>query len=139
MVALERVHLQYCKRLLGVKKCTQNDFVYGELGRMPLQNHRFYSIVKFWIKILLSDSKKYIRLVYNMLYQDILDRPNIKNWCSLLRDLLFTLGFQEVWYFQTTGDPKLFLSFIRQRLNDQFLQNWTSRIEISSRAIFTDV
>jgi len=30
----ERVHLQFCKRLLGVKRCTQNDFVYGELGRM---------------------------------------------------------------------------------------------------------
>ena len=29
---IERVHLQFCKRLLGVKKCTQNDFVYGDLG-----------------------------------------------------------------------------------------------------------
>ena len=28
---IERVHLQCCKRLLGFKKCTQNDFVYGEL------------------------------------------------------------------------------------------------------------
>ena len=25
--AIERVHLQFCKRLLGVKKTTQNDFV----------------------------------------------------------------------------------------------------------------
>ena len=31
--SIERVHLQFCKRLLGVKKTTQNDFVYGELGR----------------------------------------------------------------------------------------------------------
>ena len=30
--SLERVHLQFCKQLLGVKESTQNDFVYGELG-----------------------------------------------------------------------------------------------------------
>ena len=30
---IERVHLQFCKKkLLSVKQCTQNDFVYGELG-----------------------------------------------------------------------------------------------------------
>ena len=29
---IERVHLLFCKKLLSVKQCTQNDFVYGELG-----------------------------------------------------------------------------------------------------------
>ena len=27
---IETVHLQFCKRLLGVKQCSQNDFIYGE-------------------------------------------------------------------------------------------------------------
>ena len=76
--ALERVHLQFCKTLLGVKKTAQNDFIYGELGRMPLKNFRYYAIVKYWIKILQSDSKKYIRITYNMLYQDIAEKPNTK-------------------------------------------------------------
>ena len=30
--AMERVHLLFCKKLLGVKKPTQNDFIYGEFG-----------------------------------------------------------------------------------------------------------
>ena len=34
---IERVHLQFCKRLLGVKKSTQNNFIYGELGRTDYQ------------------------------------------------------------------------------------------------------
>ena len=25
--AIERIHMQFCKRLLGVKKCTQNDLI----------------------------------------------------------------------------------------------------------------
>jgi len=76
-----------------VKKNTQNDFVYGELGGMSLQNTQYYALVKFWMRILQSDNKKYIKNVYNMLYQDILDQPNTKNWCSLLRGLLFCSWF----------------------------------------------
>ena len=48
---IERVHLQFCKRLLGVKKCTQNDFVYGELGRLNFQYVRYFIIIKYWVKI----------------------------------------------------------------------------------------
>ena len=71
-----------------------------------------------------------------MLCQDILDKPNVKNWCSLLRNLLYSLGFQEIWYFQTVGNTKLFLSLVKQRINDQFIQNWNERLETSSRASF---
>jgi len=91
--AVERIHLQYCKYLLGVKKCTQNDFVYGELGRKPLQCQRLYNIVKFWIKIMQSDDHKYIKIVYNILRNDMLDRPTCTNWCSLLQSLLQSLWF----------------------------------------------
>jgi len=133
---VERLHVQYCKQLLGVKKNTQNDFVYGELGRMPVQNTRYYALVKFWLKILQSDNKKYIKIVYNMLFQDILDKPNTKIWCSLLRDLLCTLGFADASYVQSVGNNKLFLSLIMQRIKDQFLQNWRSRLDLSSRAAF---
>jgi len=45
--AVERVHTQFCKSLLGVKISTQNDFIYGELGRIDLKTIRMYSAVKF--------------------------------------------------------------------------------------------
>ena len=38
---IERMHMLFYKRLLSVKQCTQNDFVYGELGRCSFQNKRF--------------------------------------------------------------------------------------------------
>jgi len=134
--AVERLHVQFCKQLLCVQKNTHNDFVYGDLGRMPLQNIRCYELVKFWLRILQSDNKKYIKIVYTMLYQDILNKPNTKNWCSLLRDLLFALGFVDAWYLQSVGNNKLFLSLIMQRIQDQCLQNWRSRLDLSSRAGF---
>ena len=48
---IEKVHIQFCKRLLGVRKGTCNDFIYCELGRFPLQIIRKQRIFKYWIKL----------------------------------------------------------------------------------------
>ena len=60
---IERVHLQFCKRLLGVKKCTQNDFVYGELGRLNFQYVRYFIIIKYWVKIVYAHDNMYFKSV----------------------------------------------------------------------------
>jgi hypothetical protein len=44
-IPIERVNLQFCKRILGVKRTTQNDFVYGELSRTSLQVIHHMNIV----------------------------------------------------------------------------------------------
>ena len=44
---LETVHLQYMKQLLGVRTQTKNNFVYGELGRFPLQTNRIISVIRY--------------------------------------------------------------------------------------------
>ena len=48
---VEKVHIQFWKRLLGVKKGTCNEFVYSELGRFPLQVTIKLRIFKYWIKL----------------------------------------------------------------------------------------
>ena len=61
----ERVHLQFSKKQLGIKQCTQNDFVYGELGRASLLVDRHLRIIKYWLKICNANRNKYIWHVYN--------------------------------------------------------------------------
>ena len=51
---IERVHIQFCKKVLGVRKTTQNDFVYGELGWTNFIIKRYFIIIKYWFKILMS-------------------------------------------------------------------------------------
>ena len=48
---IERIHRTSCKNILEVKKTTQNDFVYGLLGRHPLQIDRYCKIMKYWLKL----------------------------------------------------------------------------------------
>ena len=47
---IECVHLQFCKRLLEVKKTTQNNFVYGELGRINFQTRFFFNYTEILVK-----------------------------------------------------------------------------------------
>jgi hypothetical protein len=87
---------------------------------MPLQNMRHHNILEFWIKLLATNENKYIK-VYLMLKQDIIENPNRITWWLLLKDLLCTIGFYEVWLNQTLGDSELFLYNMKQRLKGQFL------------------
>ena len=63
--------MQFCKQILGVKKATQNDFVYGELGRTNYITRRYFIIIKFWLKLLIRPENKYISIVYDIMVNDI--------------------------------------------------------------------
>ena len=68
---------------------------------------------------------------------DLHRKPNTVNWVYKVKYLLSSLGFYEVWLTQGVGNKKMFLSGLKLRLDDNFIQNWDSRLTDSSRAIFT--
>ncbi len=67
---------------------------------------------------------------------DIIDLPTKSNWASLVRTLLSNYGFYHVWLNQGVGNVHTFLSIFKQRVTDIFVQQWQSRINDSSRALF---
>ena len=58
---IERVHTKFCKKVLCVKLSTQNDIVYGELGRKTVHTKILFMTVKYWLKIVNSDERKNIK------------------------------------------------------------------------------
>ena len=54
---------------------------------------RIYSAVKFWLKILGVNERKYINVVYKLMLSDLTLHPNKTSWASLMRDTLSRLGF----------------------------------------------
>lgn len=133
---IERTHLQFCKRLLGVKSSTQNNFIYGELGRLDYQTQRYFIIIKYWLKVVNSEGHKFVNIIYNTMLQNINNNNRIVNWVSLVRQLLFKMGFGEVWMQQNVGNRKVFLFLFKQRLRDTFIQSWNTGINESSRSVF---
>jgi len=50
---------------------------------------------------------KYVKIVYNLLYNDIDVNNNTRSWVLLFRELLQYLGFY-VWMQQNVGDDNMF-------------------------------
>ena len=48
---IDKVHINFCKRLLGVSKSTPNLAVLGEWGRFPLAIIAKERAIKYWLKI----------------------------------------------------------------------------------------
>ena len=53
---IERLHLNFMKRLLGVKRSTHNMMVYRLLARFPLHINRCVRLVKYWLRIKSSNN-----------------------------------------------------------------------------------
>ena len=86
--SIETVHLQFCKKILGVKQTTQNDFLYGELGRIDFQSKRYINIIKYWLKVVQSDNRKYAKLIYDMMLNDLEIRAQKQNWALSVKKLI---------------------------------------------------
>ena len=97
---------------------------------------RIYIIIKYWLKVVHAEDRKYISQIYKTMLNDITDRQNTQNWASLVRNTLANLGFFDVLLAQGVGDVNNFLSVFKQRLSDNFLQTWNDRLTESSRASF---
>ena len=133
-VDVERVHLKFLKNLLGVKRSTQNDFIYGEYGTTPLNEIRKIQILKYWARIVSNEKSGMVTNCYNVMYNHSLITENCTNWASRVSDLLFSLGFGECWFQQSVGDIQAFISIADQRIKDQYLQQWHGNLESSTRA-----
>ena len=66
-----------------------------------------------------------------MMLNDLQRRPTTQNWAASVKCLFESLGFNNVWYFQGVGNVNAFLSVVKQRLTDTFIQNWNERIQTS--------
>ena len=77
----------------------------------------------------MSQENKY---TYQMMLNDIDALPNKINRASLL----MSLGFYEVWLNHGVGNIDIFISVFKQRLTDNFIQNWQERLGISTPARF---
>ena len=128
---IEKVHIDFCKRILSVKKCTPNHMVYGELGRVPMYNSRMLKIVKYWLKVIKTKNCILQSIYDDMLFCD--HKPC--NWRCQVRHLLLSKGFGDVWYNHYVYNDRLFLECLKQRLTDNFIQSRNEFFNNSSKCI----
>ena len=75
---------------------TQNNFIYGELGRINFQTRRLFIIHKYWLKIVNTEEHKFIKCIYQTILTDIERDDRNQNWALLVKKSLSILGFYQV-------------------------------------------
>ena len=68
-----------------------------------------------------------------MMLNDMVLFPNKNNWAIRIRHLLNNTGSYIVWQNQGERNEIAFLTLLRQRLQDNFIHDWYSRLDFSSR------
>jgi hypothetical protein len=123
---LERIHLKFCKMILGIPQNSCNDAVYGELGRYPLYVKRYVQIIKYWLHIVNSDN-----IILKYVYRFLLEKCNlgVNNWAKRVKSLLDQFGFSDVWINSHNTNPKAFICLFKQRVIDCFQQKWQRDVE----------
>ena len=87
---LEDIHIHCCKHILGVRGQTQNNLLYGELGRTSLKSRRVVNVIRYWLKSVQLDITKFASLMYRTLDNN----PTHMSWA---RNVLQSTGLNEAW------------------------------------------
>ena len=128
---VERIHMKFCKNILGVRRYTPNALVLAELSRLDMKTKRLLRIIKYWLKILTLNENVLVKKVYEAMRREA--DEGVVNWASLLRDKLMSLGFGEVWYVQKVYNNVLFINNVKIRINDVYYQELHATLEGLSR------
>ena len=56
----------------------------------------YLTIIKYWLKIVLCPENRLIKVIYNMMLNDMESMPHKENWAKLVKQLLGYLGFNDV-------------------------------------------
>lgn len=54
---VESLHSKFCRKVLHVRRSTNLDALYGELGRTPMFVRRKVLMIKYWIKLLTLNNR----------------------------------------------------------------------------------
>ena len=121
---IEKVHLSFLKRILGVKKSTFSNLVYHELGRFPLYMKRKLKIFKYWLKVRSSTN-----CILNACYDELIE--NNDEWIINIKHELSHMGLDYLW--DEHYPDKYIIDMIQQRMNDMYKQTILAEISRSSK------
>ena len=117
--------MQFCKKILGVRRSTPNVMVYGELGRYPIELQIKINMLCFWNKIVGNPDKlsgKIYRLLFKLFISGNRDIP----WMNYIKSIFDETSFSNIWDGQKYINPEFWKVTIKQRLQDQYIQKWFS-------------
>ena len=129
----ENVHIKFCRSLLGVHNKTMKVPVLGELGRFPMAIHIISQVISFWVHITEAKEDSYLYLAY----QDMINcQSGSGTWINFVKNTLNGIGFNHVWYNQSTLSKSRLKYSVVSKLKEQYIDFWQKTKNNHSRLSF---
>ena len=81
-----------------------------------------------------------VQIFLKIMLHTITADNTIVNWAALVRDMLFNLGFGYAWMQHGVANRTFFISLFKQRLRDQYIQQWLTSVSTrSSCSIYKNI
>ncbi len=135
---IEKVHLQFCKRILNLRLSTPSFMVYGELGRHPLNIRVKLRMVSFWCR-LQQGGNKLSGILYRLMYYMHENDLHTCKWIAHMKSIFDNTGLGYIFLNQIDVKFNILKPVMYERLRDQFIQNWFADIDRSSRGEFYSI
>ena len=126
---LEKVHSNFLRKITGSRKSTPLSFLYGELGRYPIEIVIMSCMVSFWNRFLTGKSEKISLKIHK--YMLASPQHNFK-WPKKIKEILITVGRPDLWENQFNINQGNLHKTIKQTLIDQFKENWHEQLSLSN-------
>ena len=132
---LEKIHLKLCKILLNLKTPTPSYMVYGELGRYPICIDIKIRTLCCWSRLIVGKQTKYSNIWYKLCHQ-LNENHNMQlTWILFVKQIFNECGFSNICETELFDNVDYLKCVMKQRLEDQFLQNWNSLVQNSPKSI----
>lgn len=132
---LERIQLKFLKYTLNLKKSTPTYMIYGELGIKPISLDIKARVISFWSKLVTNQDNKLSSIIYTVIHRMHKGNTIKSNYMKNVENILNACGFPGIWESQYIQSLKWFNLAISQRLQDQYIQTWSSLVDSSSSGI----
>ena len=123
---IEKVHLNFMKQTLNITKYSSNKAIYKEMGRFPITHTALRLVTKYWERAKTGTENTLFNAAFKISTQEN------HQWIQGVQNLFTSNGLAHL--FQTpTREENVIPNIVKQRLNDQFIQDLESDIRGSSR------
>ena len=124
---IDIVHNKFCKYVLSLPVQAPNCFVRSELGRHSLAPYKYTRASKYWLRILNLPNDRLPKVCCKLQRQ--WTETDKDCWATQIRNLLFRVGFGDVWLNQGVGQVSQFIMVFKTRLLDMDTQTQHSDIQ----------
>lgn len=87
---LEKVHLHFCKNILGVRRNSTNLTARAELGRSPVEKYIAFQTIKYLSRLHMDDINPLLKDAFQLC--KVLDSENNYSWFTYAKDICSDIG-----------------------------------------------